>query len=147
MKRMVWRWTTGLLALGLTAACGTLPERFPLPAGTWTADLVAPGVPVAIGFLARVPETGDSLAFTAMEAMGFPSGEISGLHLMRDSIAFRWTTQRVRECGLARDSTGIWEGDCVRGGASPWRLRLAPPSHRREKKLQREGAGKLRLRR
>lgn len=118
------------LALTVACSCGTIPERFPLPAGEWTGDLVAPGVLAAIGFLARVPPTGDSLAFTALPAMGFPGGEISALRLMRDSMEFRWTTQRVRECGLGRDSTGAWEGDCTRSGASAWRIRLLPPAMR-----------------
>ena len=117
----------GIAALTL-AACESTGTA--LPAGNWTGDMLAPERPAAIGFLARVGASPASIEIVSLEAMGFPGGAVSDLRVSRDSMHFIWTKADGRACGLARDTTGLFEGDCVVQGDTPWRVRLLPPSHR-----------------
>lgn len=108
------------------------PASAPAAAEDWTGDLLAPERPAAIGFLARMDADAPSLEVIALGAMGFSGGTVTDLRITGDTLHFTWPSSGRRSCVLGREGTGAFEGPCARADGLAWRVRLAPPSHRRK---------------
>ena len=123
---------SAIFALSALVACTSAAWDAPnaLTAGTWTADLKAPELPVAIGFLGHMGAGGDSLRMVVLEVMGFSGGPVSALRVRGDTLSFVWDSEK-RQCALLKDAAGAFAGECVHGSDTAWQMHLFPPSQRR----------------
>jgi len=118
------------LALALTAIQLPAPARAQsMVAGIWSGSVTDPyGHSKPVIYSVAGPP--DSLSITLSEPPGVPPVAFADVHLVADTLTFRWAggAQGSRvACKLLRGTDGVYEGSCIDSQGREGRMRMAPP--------------------